>query len=184
MSQPRESCRYCSSAVREEAVHAAVWTGTGLVAFEDIPAGVCEKCGEEFFDEATVERIRKILADPEAPAKRTVSVPVFPISDVVPVGDEEHWEQGEETFCCDSCGSATREETVTTSFWGDRGLVALEGIPARVCLACNERYYDEETRQQIAALMHHGFLSPKPKRKITVPVFSLAESCEVSARRQ
>jgi len=52
------------------------------VAIEDIPARVCTSCGEQFYDEATTERIHQLVANPPANPKRRVRVPVFSLADL------------------------------------------------------------------------------------------------------
>ena len=74
-------CEYCGADTCEDLVKAAFWSNTGLVAIEDIPARVCEGCGEQFYDEATARKIERVIADPTAKAKREILVPVFSLSD-------------------------------------------------------------------------------------------------------
>ena len=75
------ACEYCGSRTRADIVRAAFWGDEGLVAIEDIPARVCEGCGEQFYDEGTTRRIEKILQDPTRKARREVLVPVFSVED-------------------------------------------------------------------------------------------------------
>ena len=74
---------------------------------------------------------------------------------------------------CTYCGAETREDLVQAAFWGPRGLVAIEDIPARVCPGCGEQFYDDRTAERIEEIVH-GSAGP-PKRQIVVPVFSLAD---------
>ena len=43
------NCSFCGGKVKEEIISTEFWWGDKLVAFENVPAGVCEKCGEEYF---------------------------------------------------------------------------------------------------------------------------------------
>jgi hypothetical protein len=52
-----------------------------LLAIEGIPAQVCAGCGEQFYDQATMERIGQILAAPAEDARRHIQVPVFSLDD-------------------------------------------------------------------------------------------------------
>lgn len=84
---PQESreafpCEYCGSHTYEDVVKAALWGSKGLVAIEDIPARVCEGCGEQFYGDETTRRIKKAIADPSVTAKQEVPVPVFSLAEV------------------------------------------------------------------------------------------------------
>ena len=74
---------------------------------------------------------------------------------------------------CERCGAQTRDELVQAAFWSERGLIAIDHVPARVCPTCGEQSYDPETARTIEKLV----ASPagKPGREILVPVFSLAD---------
>jgi YgiT-type zinc finger domain-containing protein len=87
----------------------------------------------------------------------------------------------QEVFACQFCGATTRQELVKAVFWGERGWVAIEDIPARVCVTCGEQFYDQATAQRI----HQLVASPpqKPKRQVLVPLFSLADAMEGSPLR-
>jgi len=47
---------------------------------------------------------------------------------------------------CMQCGSASLQATmVRSAFWQGERLVVIEDIPAMVCNACQERFYDDAT---------------------------------------
>jgi YgiT-type zinc finger domain-containing protein len=69
-------CRECGSTTQADVVKAAFWTDRGLVVIEDIPARVCRRCAEQFYDEATAAQIQARLADPSFQPKRQILVPV------------------------------------------------------------------------------------------------------------
>ncbi len=74
---------------------------------------------------------------------------------------------------CPRCGQAMRADTVKTAIWkGDR-LFVVEDIPAQVCDACVEQFYDEETTDILRRLAEDGFPSVEAKGEILVPVFTL-----------
>lgn len=196
-------CTYCRSDTYEDVVQAALWGAGGLIAVEDIPVRVCQGCGEQFYDDETARKIEKLLADPPAESKQQIRVPVFSLADVeVPrrgsrpeVVDPQEMEAIESTFTgiepgeqepgeaeesrqalrCKYCQSDTREEVVNSALWADRGWVAVEDIPARVCRQCGEQFYEDETARKIDKLIEHGFPAAMANREILVPVFSLAE---------
>ncbi|MBZ0319116.1 MAG: type II toxin-antitoxin system MqsA family antitoxin [Anaerolineae bacterium] len=47
-----------------------------LIVIENVPAWVCEQCGETFYDPDIVERIQNIVWSDEAPT-RTIETPVY-----------------------------------------------------------------------------------------------------------
>ena len=96
----------------------------------------------------------------------------LPADKAKPVDAEERG--GEAAFPCVHCGASTREDFVKAAFWGKRGLIAIEDIPARVCQGCGEQFYDEKTAQRIEILVN-GSISA-PEREMLIPVFSLADA--------
>ncbi len=75
---------------------------------------------------------------------------------------------------CEHCDSRTEEDFVQAAFWSERGLIAIKDIPARVCRACGEEFYDQETAQRIEKLVAGP--AGEARQKILVPVFSLADA--------
>jgi len=69
-------CQECGSQTQADVVKAAFWTDRGLVVIEDVPARVCRRCAEQFYDEATAAQIQRRLADPSFEPKRQILVPV------------------------------------------------------------------------------------------------------------
>ena len=54
-------CLYCrGTLVRESVSYSATRKGYHLI-IDDVPAWVCEQCGEPLFDENTVDAIQKLL---------------------------------------------------------------------------------------------------------------------------
>jgi YgiT-type zinc finger domain-containing protein len=85
-------------------------------------------------------------------------------------------EQGPAPLACSSCGAATHEDSVRAAFWTQKGLIAIEDIPARVCECCGEQYYDDHTAHLIEKLLNSTTVIPQ--REMVVPVFSLANRVE------
>ncbi len=83
MGQEEEKflCRFCNSPTRLDTVKATFWLRRGLIAIEDIPARVCDGCGEQFFDDEVARKIEKIVEDPAAKAKREVLVPFYSLAE-------------------------------------------------------------------------------------------------------
>jgi len=142
-----------------------------LVAVEDVPARVCESCGEQFFDEETAHKIEEVIASPTVEAKRELRVPVFSLAAMDVTMAERPESPGD--LRCEHCESPTDEDVVRSVLWTATGLVAVEDIPARVCPECQEPYYDAQTACKIMELTSEGPPADKAKRELTVPVFSL-----------
>ena len=82
--EPNESvaqtCEQCGEgALREERVRSAFWHDDRLVVIEDIPALVCERCQEQYYDDSTVARIDLLRGEgfPPERAQAELRVPVF-----------------------------------------------------------------------------------------------------------
>ena len=74
---------------------------------------------------------------------------------------------------CPKCQEALAVDTVRTAIWhGDR-VAIVEDIPAHVCRACMEQFYDDDVSDALRALMEAGFPPEAAEKEISVPVFSL-----------
>jgi YgiT-type zinc finger domain-containing protein len=74
------TCTRCDgSALRATTVHSAFWEDDRLIVVEDIPALVCPKCHEQYFDDETVVLLDLMRGDgyPPESALREITVPVF-----------------------------------------------------------------------------------------------------------
>ncbi len=81
------ACTQCGSRrLRRDLVKSAFWHDDSLVVVEEIPAVVCEDCGERFFDDATATILDLMHGDgfPPAQACGHLHVPVFSFSARVP----------------------------------------------------------------------------------------------------
>ncbi len=83
-SQVVVPCTYCGSDTREDIVRAAFWGRQGLLAIEDIPARVCQRCGEQFYDEQTAQRIENIVDGSADAPTRQILVPMFSLGPATP----------------------------------------------------------------------------------------------------
>jgi YgiT-type zinc finger domain-containing protein len=61
----------------------------------------------------------------------------------------------------------------TTNWQGDR-VAIVEDIPAHVCDACLEQFYDDAVSEALRRLAEEGFPVAKADRELSVPVFSLS----------
>lgn len=76
------SCSYCGSAVDEQHVRLEMWFGESLVVFENVPAGVCDNCGEEYFHADIQDKMTALM---KTAAKKHMKVPVYSFSDPLTV---------------------------------------------------------------------------------------------------
>lgn len=77
---------------------------------------------------------------------------------------------------CANCGSVNvRASHVRSAFWQDDRLVVVEDIPALVCGACAEQFYDDSTVVGLDLLRGGGFPVEEAGSELRVPVFSFAE---------
>ena len=75
---------------------------------------------------------------------------------------------------CPRCGGALAATTVRTTIWQGERVAIVEDIPAHVCEACLEQFYDDAVSEALRRLSEEGFPAGQADREITVPVFSLA----------
>jgi YgiT-type zinc finger domain-containing protein len=209
-SQTDLRCKYCGFDTREDFIRGAFWTSTGLVVVEDIPARLCEGCGEQFFAEETTQQIEKLLTHPPVRAKRRTRAWVYSFSEcgaakksdesevqgpphAVSFQSTHHKERpatepaggvqvDQETLQCRYCKSKTVERLVISVFWVEGELIVLQNIRARICQRCKEQFYDDGTSDIIAAIQKGASIRGMTRRDETVTVFSLAEAAKCSCR--
>ncbi len=68
-------CEYCDGVVREQLVRDDYWVGKQLLIIEDVPAGVCDRCGERYYSAVVMERLERIAAR-RSKIRRKIHVPV------------------------------------------------------------------------------------------------------------
>jgi YgiT-type zinc finger domain-containing protein len=84
---------------------------------------------------------------------------------------------------CTNCGSANVSAGhVRSAFWQDDRLVVVEGIPALVCGACAEQFYDDTTVVGLDLLRGEGFPAEKARTELRVPVFSFDDRAAAKNR--
>ena len=69
-------CYFCGGRTLPRKVTAENWWGDTLTLVEDVPALVCEDCGEQYFEAETCKRLDGLRAAPPVP-RRTLEVPVY-----------------------------------------------------------------------------------------------------------
>ena len=69
-------CFQCGSRPVKKLVITENWWGDTFTLIENVPAWVCENCGEQYFDSKVIEELDKIKDRPPK-AKRIIEVPVY-----------------------------------------------------------------------------------------------------------
>ncbi len=69
-------CPFCHGRVSREKVTLDLWIKGKLVVIEDVPADVCEICGEEAFAPQTSKKIDQLIKREKKPRAQTL-VPIF-----------------------------------------------------------------------------------------------------------
>lgn len=69
-------CEHCDGTVREKRVEREALRHKGsFVILEDVPIGVCEKCGARYFDASILRRVAEIGRGTSR-SERTLEVPI------------------------------------------------------------------------------------------------------------
>ena len=69
----------CGGEVIEKKVRVDYRHGEDIVIFEEVPVGICVKCGERLYD-AKILKAMEFLAKSRKKAKKIISVPVMEFS--------------------------------------------------------------------------------------------------------
>jgi YgiT-type zinc finger domain-containing protein len=70
------TCEHCDGTVRERRVAREALRHKGnFIILEDVPIGVCDKCGARYFAASVLRRVAEI-GHGTTPASRTIEVPV------------------------------------------------------------------------------------------------------------
>jgi len=68
-------CYFCGGTVRDEEVSVDFWWGDRLIIFQNVPAKVCQQCGEKFFSAEVYKEMENRAQGEEKPFSRiTVDV--------------------------------------------------------------------------------------------------------------
>lgn len=76
MARRYHPCLFCKGTVKEEKVTVDYrWGEDFIVVLKDVPAGVCEVCGEQYFKAEVVKAMEK-AAQIRTKARKTIQIPV------------------------------------------------------------------------------------------------------------
>ncbi len=69
-------CEYCGGTVRERLVKKEVFKHKiGFVMLEDVPVGICDRCGYRYYHSTILRRVEEIAEGRQVP-ERTEAIPV------------------------------------------------------------------------------------------------------------
>jgi YgiT-type zinc finger domain-containing protein len=68
-------CLYCKGNLVRKRVRVEKWVNEKLIVIENVPALVCEECGEKYYDAETALKLDEFLY--ETKPDRIIEVPVF-----------------------------------------------------------------------------------------------------------
>lgn len=87
------------------------------------------------------------------------------------------------TTACPVCESAnTGVAFVRSAFWHNDRLVVIDDVPALVCRACGEQFYDDGTVRVIDRMRANGFPPEDAVGELTVPVFTFGTLGDAAGR--
>ncbi|HLG31212.1 MAG TPA: type II toxin-antitoxin system MqsA family antitoxin [Candidatus Brocadiales bacterium] len=76
MTRVYHKCFFCRGEVTEKRITADYRWGEGLIAMiENVPAGVCEVCGEQYFKAEIVKEMERLVRSDSKP-KKMIEVPL------------------------------------------------------------------------------------------------------------
>ncbi len=75
-------CSYCGGAVKSSKVKVDLWWKEKLYIFEDVPAGICQQCGEKYFTANVAKRMDASIQRNRW--KKLIEVPVTSYTQLAP----------------------------------------------------------------------------------------------------
>lgn len=69
-------CHFCSGKLRQEKVNIARYWGDELIALENVPAIICQICGERYFEAKVSSKIDQKIKQVLAKKSSIPSIPV------------------------------------------------------------------------------------------------------------
>ena len=72
-------CSNCKGTLEEQLTTYTQWYEERLVVIENVPAWVCEQCGETYFDPEIVDRVQQLIWS-EAEPVRVVETDVYDLN--------------------------------------------------------------------------------------------------------
>lgn len=77
--EDKMKCDLCGGAVRKQRVSYSLFYEGRCVIVENVPAKVCQQCGEQLFSPEVVEKLQRVVWSKKKP-QRQIMTPVFDLS--------------------------------------------------------------------------------------------------------
>ena len=77
-----DQCDYCGGNVREKRVTVDLRVKGKLFVFDNVPVGVCQKCGERYYRGPVLERLEELASHKEL-FKEKIQVPRFDLAEAM-----------------------------------------------------------------------------------------------------
>ena len=71
----RDVCEFCDGEVEQRVIQARFYYKGHTIYIDDVPAWVCVKCGEQYFDAPVYKRLEEI-AEHKSRIKKTICFPL------------------------------------------------------------------------------------------------------------
>jgi len=75
----KELCDFCGGTLHPKIVNTEFWVKGELMLIENVPAEVCQRCGEKYFSAETHASIEKLFKS-KPQAEKTMTVPVYKLA--------------------------------------------------------------------------------------------------------
>lgn len=82
MATQYDKCDYCGGNVREKRVTVDMRFKGKLFVFDNVPVGVCQKCGERYYRGPVLERLEELAGHKEL-FKKKIQVPRFDFAEAM-----------------------------------------------------------------------------------------------------
>jgi YgiT-type zinc finger domain-containing protein len=69
-------CSFCGGKVVEKRVSVDYRLGKELIIFEQVPAGVCQQCGEKYYTSDVAKELEQLALDKSVQHHKVITVPV------------------------------------------------------------------------------------------------------------
>ena len=72
----KENCQFCGGNLEEKKTNVDLRVNDELIIFEDVPAKVCDQCGEKYFSADVYAKLERTVKKKKR-VRRAVNVPVI-----------------------------------------------------------------------------------------------------------
>lgn len=73
------SCLLCKGRLKKELVKYTLFYKENWIIVENVPAQVCQQCGEKLFEPEIVDKLQKVIWEEKVPQKE-IKTPIYDLS--------------------------------------------------------------------------------------------------------